>query len=130
MNALGTRGSQCPSFQLSLTEKIRVGNMADSVLLHSPDVNSPTNEQQLGYFYTPELTGVVSDLVNEVEAELVARKQELRFMNDWVHKRSNGLPYKWMKRWMVIREGFLMYSDRQIVCNYTFVFESLLHLYI
>eukprot|EP01084_Bolivina_argentea_P017824 33252_1 len=97
---------------LSLNTK-QMSNVTKSVLAYSPDVNMPSNEKLLSAYNTQRLSDISSELFKDITSTIIDNRNHLVELNEWLqHKQMNG--FSWLKRWVIIKNGYMLWSDRQI----------------
>ena len=63
---------------------------------------------------TNHLRDVADDIFIDIQDTVVKRKQTLISLEGWMEKKQTSLPYSWLKRWVTVHDGWLLWSDRQI----------------
>eukprot|EP00484_Ammonia_sp_Unknown_P028143 CAMPEP_0197048990 /NCGR_PEP_ID=MMETSP1384-20130603/24240_1 /TAXON_ID=29189 /ORGANISM="Ammonia sp." /LENGTH=365 /DNA_ID=CAMNT_0042481209 /DNA_START=1 /DNA_END=1098 /DNA_ORIENTATION=+ len=89
-------------------------NWAESILTASPDLNEPSNAELNAPMTTVRLGGVVDDLFHDIQEDFMHSDASFHEMSGWLEKKQEALPYSWMKRWVVVREKYLLWSDREL----------------
>merc|ERR1712048_954174 len=63
---------------------------------------------------TARLGDIASEAYNDISLTVNSAKDELVQLESWMDKKQNAPPYKWMKRWVVVKDAYLLWSDRKI----------------
>merc|ERR550525_310352 len=45
--------------------------------------------------------------------QIANAKEDLPDLQGWLEKRQPHMPYSWQKRWVIVKGGFLLWTDRQ-----------------
>merc|ERR1712113_1257932 len=58
--------------------------------------------------------GMATGMLDEIRLELQTSISELSHIQGWLQKKKSAPPYSWQKRWVVVKAGYLLWSDRQM----------------
>eukprot|EP00484_Ammonia_sp_Unknown_P030947 CAMPEP_0197025572 /NCGR_PEP_ID=MMETSP1384-20130603/5852_1 /TAXON_ID=29189 /ORGANISM="Ammonia sp." /LENGTH=370 /DNA_ID=CAMNT_0042454111 /DNA_START=116 /DNA_END=1228 /DNA_ORIENTATION=+ len=61
---------------------------------------------------TDRLNELTDDLLLDLEQDVSEHKSQLPPLQGWLSKKQS---YSWSKRWVLVREGYLLWSDREIL---------------
>lgn len=92
----------------------QISDVADDILVESPKVNDLRNSDQLEEYTTPMLEGMAEGFLDDIQLTIRQSVKDLVPMKDWLFKKQSSPPYSWQKRWVVLRGGYLLWSDRQM----------------
>lgn len=103
-----------PSSQFIKMNTVDLHDFANNILIDSPHVHEPANSVQLEEFTTPVLDSMADGFLEEIRWTLKENNKELVPMKGWLSKRQSYPPFSWQKRWVVIKNGYFLWNDRQI----------------
>ena len=102
----------------------RLHQLSDSVLEHSPnlvnDTNTlmPTISPGIEAMDTTRLTKMATETLDEIRLEMQTSVSELVPLKGWLMKKQSAPPFSWQRRWVTVKGGYLLWSDRQIIIKH------------
>eukprot|EP01083_Nonionella_stella_P020760 57600_1 len=60
---------------------------------------------------TTRLDVIASDLFREMETMHQTEHQQLVSLNAWLEKKQSSIPYGWLRRWVVLKNGYILWSE-------------------
>ena len=87
---------------------------AEDILSDSPDIDEASNEEILSTYNTVRLDSVADDIFDDIQVSMQDSEKKLLPLKAWVDKKQSSPPYSWLKRWVTVVDGHLLWSDRQI----------------
>ena len=92
----------------------QLNDFADDILAASPDVHEQSNIAQLQTLNTARLGDIASEVYQDLADSVHSDMADLVDLEDWLEKKQHSPPHKWMKRWVMLKDSYLLWSDRQI----------------
>jgi len=93
----------------------RVNYFADDILSDSvKTMNNTKNEDLLTTMNTARLNDITDDIFTDIQCTIQDSKMGLMELSGWMEKKQSSPPYSWLKRWVIVDYGYLLWSDRQI----------------
>eukprot|EP01084_Bolivina_argentea_P017821 33248_1 len=92
----------------------KLNRVIGSIITKSPDLNMPSNEEMLEAYDTERLGDISSELFKDITLRIKDNRFKLVELNGWLLKKQSSVPYSWLKRWVIIEHGYILWSDRQM----------------
>eukprot|EP01083_Nonionella_stella_P067554 178752_1 len=81
----------------------------------SDEIKKPEQYCEIVSNYSTErLLRISSNLFNEMCISLESKQTQLGSSSGWLEKKQSSVPCAWLKRWVVLKDGFFLWSERQI----------------
>merc|ERR1712176_1224382 len=45
---------------------------------------------------------------------ILERKENLEVLESWLEKKQQSPPYAWLKRWVVVKDGYMLWSSKHL----------------
>eukprot|EP01083_Nonionella_stella_P159405 519946_1 len=62
-------------------------------------------------YNSTRLAVIASDLYKELETIRDVDHQQLVSLNAWLERKQSAIPYGWLKRWVVLKTGYVLWSE-------------------
>eukprot|EP01083_Nonionella_stella_P024076 66599_1 len=95
----------------------RVRDFADDVLLETNiDTNTlgVSNMEWNARMDTARLNDVVGDIFDDIQDDLTTRSLKIKTQMSWLERKQHHPPYSWLKRWVIVKDKYLLWSERQM----------------
>eukprot|EP01083_Nonionella_stella_P203233 741762_1 len=94
----------------SATEILNVNVEAAQEPLHSkPTIHS---------WNTQKCLDITHDILSEMSQSMGTKQQQLVVYSGWMDKKQSSAPYSWLKRWVVVKDGSILWSEWQMAVQH------------
>eukprot|EP01083_Nonionella_stella_P016991 47452_1 len=67
---------------------------------------------------TQRLNDINDGIFAEMSDALQTKQQDLEVYSGWMDKKQSSAPYSWLKRWVVVKEGYILWSEWQMTVEH------------
>eukprot|EP01084_Bolivina_argentea_P227733 384665_1 len=113
-NTLLTPTQSKKPISLTTTNSQFLSVFAQDILEDSPDFDAPSNNAILLSYNTNRLQTITDDILADIQETIEQDSMKIVPLKAWLDKKQSSPPYSWLKRWTVVQDGYLLWSDRQI----------------
>lgn len=95
-------------------DTLKLHGNVDDILSDSPNMNAAPSLNQMKDANTMKLRHIASSIFHDMKDSVTKNKEKLVPIKGWIFHKQSKPPYKWLKRWVVIQNGYMLWSDRQM----------------